>query len=109
MSGALLARSGSPSRSASALSHSFCASCSRSSALELGVDAEAAEEAGEPVERRARGLMAVTGEPPGHGTFDASRETDEPTGVLFEIVPAGQALALGRAHLDPRQQLAEVL
>ena len=77
-------------------------------ALELGVDAEAAEEAGEPVERRARGLVAVTGEPPGHGTFDASRETDESAGVLFEIIPAGQALALGRAHLDPRQQLAEV-
>ena len=78
-------------------------------ALELGVDAEATEEAGEPVERRAGGLMSAVGEGRGDGPGGAAGETDEPAHMLFEIVPARGTLAFGRAHLDARQQAAEIL
>ena len=40
---------------------------------------------------------------------DAARQADEAAHVLVEIVPAGGAFALGRAHLDPGQQTAEIL
>ena len=53
--------------------------------------------------------MSAVGEGRGDGPGGAAGETDEPAHMLFEIVPARGTLAFGRAHLDARQQTAEIL
>ena len=78
-------------------------------ALELGVDVEAAVDADQPVEKGARPVDVAAGEAPGHRPLLAAGETDEAAGVLGEVAEGRRPLALGRAHLDPGDEPAEVL
>src|SRR5262249_59718842 len=77
-------------------------------ALELGVDVEATEEPHQPVEHTARRFVALVHETMSHRPLRASRQADETTRVRLEVVPARGAFALGRAHLDPREEAAEI-
>src|SRR5499427_332737 len=77
-------------------------------ALELGVDVEATEEPHEPVEGAARRFVALAREAMGYRPLRAPRQADEAARVRLEVVPARGAFALGRAHLDPREEAAEI-
>src|SRR5262252_1406547 len=77
-------------------------------ALELGVDVEAAEESHEPVEHTARRFVALLHETMSHRPLRASRQTDEATRVRLEVGPARGTFALGRAHLEPREEAAGI-
>ena len=78
--------------------------------LQLDIDILRSEDANQPFDSFAACLFAAAHQGSGQRAFIATRQADQPGGVLLKIVECGRAFLLGcLAHLELRDELAEVL